>query len=209
MAAGRCPACGALSSLAGDGTAVLLHSLPCREACNAIGCRQSQQLRRDGVRLGYCPKHRTERLRSHPIGTVTPGPRGNGWRVKTAHGWEPSDEHGRTLAAIRARAAAVPTLTDTQLIVLRVLEYPAPLDDRTIAERAGIDKGSAAKRRGELVAGGLVEQAVPRAGRAGARWRLTAAGRAALGTSIFTALPSLSADGWFRRDPLEQLARFS
>jgi hypothetical protein len=111
--------------------------------------------------------------------------------VKTAHGWKPCNEPGRTLAAIRARAAHVTTLTDTQLIVLRTLDYPIPFDDRTIATRAGLDKGSAGKRRQELVAGGLVEQAVPRSGRAGAKWRLTADGVAALGTSIFTALPRL------------------
>ena len=177
--------------------------------CREPGCTEPQQTRTDGVGLGYCPTHRQARLRSHPLGHVTPGPRGNGWRVKTANGWEPSDEQGRPLAAIRARAATVATLTDTQLIVLRVLDYPVPFDDRMIATRAGLDKGSVSKRRGELVAGGLVEQAAPRAGSAGARWRLTAAGRAALASSVFTALPALSADGWARRDPLEQLARFS
>lgn len=34
-----------------------------------------------------------------PLGTVRPGPRGYGWRVKLAAGWQPCDEFGNQLTA--------------------------------------------------------------------------------------------------------------
>ena len=49
---------------------------PLPPVCREPGCGTFQQTRSDGVGLGYCAEHRAARLRSHPIGTVTPGPRG-------------------------------------------------------------------------------------------------------------------------------------
>ena len=51
--------------------------------CPADGCARAQAVRRDGVPLGWCAEHRSARIRSAALGTVRPGPRGKGWRVKT------------------------------------------------------------------------------------------------------------------------------
>lgn len=61
-------------------------------------CGNPQAVNVNGVPLGYCTEHFRVSLRPLPIGTVRPGPRGRGHRVKTPAGWVPSDADGRPLA---------------------------------------------------------------------------------------------------------------
>jgi hypothetical protein len=147
--------------------------------CRADDCTAPQALRLDGVGLGYCPEHRAARLRTVPVGTVRPGPRGRGWRVKTTSGWETSTENGTPLRALPTagrRVADPAALTDAQTAVLIGLFRLVMASDGLLARTTGLDKGTVSKRRLELADAGLVEQALPRSGRESALWRLTSAG---------------------------------
>jgi DNA-binding MarR family transcriptional regulator len=99
---------------------------PC---CPADGCTERQQLRRDGVPLGWCKRHRAERLNIVPVGTVRPGPRGRGWRVRTATGWEACTEDGRPLRPGRAQR------TDLAAIIERTATMAAPTQLAPLAPR--------------------------------------------------------------------------
>jgi len=116
-----------------------------------------------------------------PIGAVEPGPRGSGWRVKTAHGWEPCTKTGRPLR----RRADPERLNHSQTLVLRTLAaYLDPLKDTTLASAVsrvtgqGLPLGTVQKRRHELMMAGLVECAGR--GHGGRVYRVTSAGAAAL-----------------------------
>lgn len=134
--------------------------------CPAAGCDRPQATRRDGVPLGWCPEHRSERLRTAPVGTIRPGPRGHGWRVKTPTGWVPSDAAGtptggrppaaRTdLAAIIERTASVSIAGSPCILRIDTDDRPA---DRRRARAGTADRLTDVQRH---VLSGLVRSLDP------------------------------------------------
>jgi DNA-binding CsgD family transcriptional regulator len=92
------------------------------------------------------------------IGTVRPGPRGRGWRVKTAKGWAKCDEHGvpvettvrvqRSFADIIRRSSTLPV--PAQLAPVR---YPRPARPTSLA--SSVDR----RRRAERASAGTLTPA--------------------------------------------------
>lgn len=160
--------------------AVCEHTTP--RPCPQPGCTSPQAVRADGRPLGWCTKHWHDRLPSMPAGTVRPGPRNRGWRVKLPTGrWVPCDANGAPLgkianvghttrhsdgptsiAAARIAAAANSDhLRDTQRRVLLAIAATGTegLTDHDHDRIHGMIQTTAGKRRLELETAGLVEYA--------------------------------------------------
>lgn len=98
------------------------------------------------------------------------------WTAPAVRETDPSTSH--------QAAAANPAIRSKQrLLVLQALDILGPSTDCTLSHYLGILRGSAAKRRGELVAAGMVEPAgrsTTDTGSAAFTWTITDLGRTVL-----------------------------